>query len=159
MRLAFRSLALVLAFPAALAAQGTSPVRPVDWAALQNEAVDVLRQYLRIDTSNPPGNELATARFLKAILEKEGIEATILDTAELGDGRANLYARLKGNGSKRAIALVQAERRPAHARHRLHRQRRRGARQHGRHRLRRQACRPAHGRGVPLHGGWRQRLP
>jgi acetylornithine deacetylase/succinyl-diaminopimelate desuccinylase-like protein len=107
MRLAFRSLALVLAFPAALAAQGASPVRPVDWAALQNEAVDVLRQYLRIDTSNPPGNELATARFLKAILEKEGIEATILDTAELGDGRANLYARLKGNGSKRAIALVQ----------------------------------------------------
>ncbi len=74
---------------------------------MQVEAVDVLRQYLRIDTSNPPGNELATARFLQAFLQKEGIEAVILDTAELGVGRANLYARLKGNGSKRAIALVQ----------------------------------------------------
>jgi acetylornithine deacetylase/succinyl-diaminopimelate desuccinylase-like protein len=106
MRLALRSLALLL-LPSMLPAQGATPARPVDWAVLQTEAVDVLRQYLRIDTSNPPGNELATARFLKAVLEKEGIEATILDTAELGPGRANLYARLKGNGSKRAIALVQ----------------------------------------------------
>ena len=105
MRLALRSCVLLLALPAALAAQGTT--RPVDWPALQTEAVDILRQYLRINTSNPPGNELEAARFLKAILDKEGIEATILDTAELGPGRANLYARLKGNGSKRAIALVQ----------------------------------------------------
>jgi acetylornithine deacetylase/succinyl-diaminopimelate desuccinylase-like protein len=96
-----------MALPAALAAQGATPTRPVDWPALQTEAVDILRQYLRINTSNPPGNELEAARFLKAILDKEGIEATILDTAELGAGRANLYARLKGNGSKRAIALVQ----------------------------------------------------
>lgn len=107
MRLALRSCILLLSFPAALAAQDASPARPVDWPALQTEAVDILRQYLRIDTSNPPGNELETARFLKAILDREGIEATILDTAELGPGRANLYARLKGSGSKRAIALVQ----------------------------------------------------
>jgi acetylornithine deacetylase/succinyl-diaminopimelate desuccinylase-like protein len=101
------SVLVLLAFPAVLRAQGAQPVRPVDWTALQGEAVEVLRQYLRIDTSNPPGNELETARFLKGILEREGIEATILDTADLGRGRANLYARLKGNGSKRAIALVQ----------------------------------------------------
>lgn len=107
MRRAISVLALLLAVPLTLDAQGAQPVRPVDWPALQGEAVEILRQYLRINTSNPPGNELETARFLKAILEKEGIEATILDTAELGAGRANLYARLKGNGSKRAIALVQ----------------------------------------------------
>jgi acetylornithine deacetylase/succinyl-diaminopimelate desuccinylase-like protein len=107
MRSLLRALALLLVLPAALAAQAAPPARPIDWTALQTEAVDVLRQYLRIDTSNPPGNELATARFLQALLEKEGIEATILDTAELGPGRANLYARLRGNGSKRAIALVQ----------------------------------------------------
>ena len=101
------SLAFLLFVPVALGAQGAQPVRPVDWSALQREGVEVLRQYLRFNTSNPPGNELETARFLKGILEKEGIEATILDTAELGAGRANLYARLKGNGSKRAIALVQ----------------------------------------------------
>jgi acetylornithine deacetylase/succinyl-diaminopimelate desuccinylase-like protein len=74
---------------------------------MQAEAVETLRQYLRINTTNPPGNELASARFLKAFLEKEGIEAQLLDTVELGAGRANLYARLKGNGSKKAIALVQ----------------------------------------------------
>ena len=106
MRLAVRTVALLVALPTTLAAQAAAP-RPIDWGAIQAEAVEVLRQYLRINTANPPGNELETARFLEALLEKEGIEATILDTAELGAGRANLYARLKGNGSKRAIALVQ----------------------------------------------------
>jgi acetylornithine deacetylase/succinyl-diaminopimelate desuccinylase-like protein len=108
MRLALRVVPLLLV-PALLAGQTASSAapRPVDWAAIQSQGVEILRQYVRINTSNPPGNELETARFLKAILEKEGIEATILDTAELGAGRANLYARLKGNGSKRAIALVQ----------------------------------------------------
>jgi acetylornithine deacetylase/succinyl-diaminopimelate desuccinylase-like protein len=107
MRLPLLVPSILLLLPAAAAAQAGTVPRPVDWAATQAEAVDALRQYLRIDTSNPPGNELATARFLKAFLEKEGIEAQILDTAELGPGRANLYARLKGNGTKRAIALVQ----------------------------------------------------
>ena len=107
MRSVLRVLALLVVLPSALAAQGATPAQAVDWDAMRTEATDVLQRYLRIDTSNPPGNELETARFLKAILEKEGIEATIMDTAELGAGRANLYARLKGNGSKRAIALVQ----------------------------------------------------
>ena len=62
--------------------------------------------YLRIDTSNPPGNELAGALYLKDVLEREGFEVQILDTTELGAGRANIYARLRGNGSKKAIALV-----------------------------------------------------
>jgi acetylornithine deacetylase/succinyl-diaminopimelate desuccinylase-like protein len=99
----------IMTVPAVLFAQATAavPRTPVDWNAMQTEAVGVLQQYLRINTTNPPGNELETARFLKAFLEKEGIEAQILDTTELGAGRANLYARLKGNGSKKAIALVQ----------------------------------------------------
>jgi acetylornithine deacetylase/succinyl-diaminopimelate desuccinylase-like protein len=81
--------------------------QPVDWTALADESVRILADYLRINTTNPPGNELAGALFLKGTLEREGIEATILDTAELKPaGRANLYARLRGNGSKRAIALV-----------------------------------------------------
>ena len=78
----------------------------VDWTALQSESVKHLQEYVRVNTSNPPGNEIEGARFLKAILEREGIEAQILDTTELGPGHANLYARLKGNGSKKAIALV-----------------------------------------------------
>ena len=105
MRASLKTLVL-LVVPSMLHAQAM-PARPIEWAAMQGEATEVLRQYLRINTTNPPGNELETARFLKAFLEKEGIEAQILDTVELGKGRANLYARLKGNGSKKAIALVQ----------------------------------------------------
>lgn len=95
-----------LLFATAAPASLTAQVRPPDWNALRDEAVRILRDYLRIDTSNPPGNELAAAEFLKRILEKEGIEAQILDEAALGPGRANLYARIRGNGSGKAIALV-----------------------------------------------------
>lgn len=97
---------LAFAVPLVAAAPLQSQTRPVNWDALASEATSILSDYLRINTTNPPGNELAGARFLKGILEREGLEAQILDTVELGAGRANLYARLKGNGSKKAIALV-----------------------------------------------------
>ncbi|HJQ12169.1 MAG TPA: M20/M25/M40 family metallo-hydrolase [Gemmatimonadaceae bacterium] len=83
-------------------AQHPSP----DWDSLTSETLRTLSSYLQINTTNPPGNELAAAKFLKAILDREGIDAQILDTAELGPSRANLYARLRGNGTKKAIALV-----------------------------------------------------
>src|SRR5256885_1136014 len=92
-------LALNLAAP--LAAQ-----QSIEWDSLSAEAVRTLSDYLKINTTNPPGNELEGARFLQRILAREGIDAQILDTAELGAGRANLYARLRGDGTKRAIALV-----------------------------------------------------
>ena len=88
--------------PATLSAQA----RPIDWDALARESQTVLADYLRVNTTNPPGNELLGARFLKAILDREGIEAQILDTVEIGPNRASLYARLRGSGSKKAIALV-----------------------------------------------------
>jgi len=102
---AFLSLAAGLVAcvtPSFSAAQG----RAIDWDALAKEGQVILADYLRIDTSNPPGNEIPAARFLKSILDKEGIEAQILDSAEFDGKHANLYARLKGNGSKKAIALV-----------------------------------------------------
>lgn len=78
----------------------------LDWAALETEASQLLAAYLRIDTSNPPGNELAAARWLQTVLAREGIEGQILDTTELGPGRANFYARLPGAGGGKAVALV-----------------------------------------------------
>ena len=80
--------------------------RSLDWNAVARESQSVFSDYLRVNTTNPPGNEIVGARFLKAILDREGIEARILDTTEIGPNRANLYARLRGNGSKKAIALV-----------------------------------------------------
>lgn len=98
-----------LVCPAALVgAVSSSPAQApsIDDGRLREETVQRLSEYLRINTSNPPGNELATARWLKEVLAKEGIKGQILDTAELGAGRANFYARLKGTGPGRAIALV-----------------------------------------------------
>ena len=76
-----------------------APARPVDWPALQAEAVQILSEYIRINTTNAPGNEKAGAEYLARILEREGIEAQILDEEVLGPGRANLYAQLRGDGS------------------------------------------------------------
>ena len=104
MRLKTAALLAILCTSAPLGAQRSTPI---DWTKLTDETVKVLSDYIKVNTTNPPGNELQAAKFLKRILEKEGIEARILDTAELKPaGRANLYARLKGNGSKKAIALL-----------------------------------------------------
>src|SRR5262245_17745240 len=83
-----------------------APGAHIDFAALREEAAQRLSEYLRINTTNLPGNELAAAQWLQQTLAREGIEAAILDTAALGPGRANLYARLPGSGKGRAIALV-----------------------------------------------------
>jgi acetylornithine deacetylase/succinyl-diaminopimelate desuccinylase-like protein len=53
----------------------------------------LLQQYVRIDTSNPPGNELPGAQFLAGILEKNGIHAEIIESAPR---RASVYARIAG---------------------------------------------------------------
>jgi acetylornithine deacetylase/succinyl-diaminopimelate desuccinylase-like protein len=100
--------ALTIGLAAFLGGAGKLPAqaRAVDWPALARESQSVLSDYLRVNTTNPPGNEILGARFLKGVLDREGIEARILDTTELGPKRANLYARLRGNGTKKAIALV-----------------------------------------------------
>lgn len=102
-----RALLPLLLLAAPLASLRAQQPAPIDWNKLSDETAQVLVDYLKINTTNPPGNEIQTALYLKRILDREGIEAQILDTAELKpSGRANLYARLKGNGSKKAIALV-----------------------------------------------------
>lgn len=104
----FRSLriaALLASLVPSLAFAQTGE-KPIDWDAFAKEGQTILGDYLRINTTNPPGNEILAARFLKGILDREGIPAEILDTAELGGTHANLYARLKGNGSKRALILL-----------------------------------------------------
>ena len=53
---------------AAVLAAAAPPPPPFD-------VVGTLRDYLRIDTSNPPGNERQAAEFLRAILDREGIPA------------------------------------------------------------------------------------
>src|SRR5690242_6732341 len=101
-RFSLLAVALLVAAPATAHPQS----KAINWDSLSAETLRTLASYLQINTTNPPGNELAAARWLKSILDREGIEAQILDTVELGAGRANFYARLRENGSKKAIALV-----------------------------------------------------
>ncbi len=84
-------------------APSASSSTPLEWHALEDQAVQRLSAYLRIDTANPPGNELPAAQFLQRILESEGISSTLYPSAP---GRANLVARLRGNGSKRPLLLL-----------------------------------------------------
>lgn len=69
----------------------------------QTEAVQLLADYLKIDTTNPPGNEKLGAEYLAGVLRKNGIEAQIFDT---DPNRSCVYARLKGTGKKKAIVLL-----------------------------------------------------
>ena len=63
----------------------------IDWDQATSEATALLREYLRIDTSNPPGNEARAVRFLSDLLTAEGIA---FETAESAPGRSNLIASL-----------------------------------------------------------------
>jgi acetylornithine deacetylase/succinyl-diaminopimelate desuccinylase-like protein len=69
----------------------------------EEEAVRLLSAYLAVPTVNPPGNERLGADFLAAKLAEDGIEATIYD---LGDGRANLVARLEGATDDPPLCLL-----------------------------------------------------
>ena len=74
----------------------------MDWKALGEEAIDLLRRYLTIDTTNPPGRETDGARYLAGVLGGDGIAS---ETAEDAPGRGNLVARVKGDASLPGIVL------------------------------------------------------
>jgi acetylornithine deacetylase/succinyl-diaminopimelate desuccinylase-like protein len=71
-------------------------------AALRDEAVDLLRELIRLDTVNPPGNETLAAELLRAYLEEAGVECELL--AKVPE-RANLVARIRGRGGP-TLALI-----------------------------------------------------
>jgi acetylornithine deacetylase/succinyl-diaminopimelate desuccinylase-like protein len=56
-----------------------------------------MQQYLRVDTTNPPGNEMRGAEFFKKILDNEGIENRVF---EIAPGRGDLWARIPANSDK-----------------------------------------------------------
>lgn len=73
-----------------------------DWKVVADEAVSHLKALLRIDTSNPPGNERPAADYVVKVLETEQIAYTLLESEP---GRANVVARLPGSGKKPPLLL------------------------------------------------------
>ncbi len=74
-----------------------------DWALIEKEASELLSRSIQIDTTNPPGNELAAANFWKQRLAQEGLEAQVFESQP---GRGIVYARLKGSGEEKALILL-----------------------------------------------------
>lgn len=68
----------------------------------QLEAVRHLQELLRIDTTNPPGNETAAAEYLAAVARREGYEPVLLEPAP---GRGNVVLRHAGSGTRLPLLL------------------------------------------------------
>ena len=87
------------------AAVGEAPAsKAFNWEKLTQEATALLSQYIRIDTTNPPGNELGAARMLRERFLADGIPATVWEPMP---GRGVVAARLRGTGKHtKAIVLL-----------------------------------------------------
>jgi acetylornithine deacetylase/succinyl-diaminopimelate desuccinylase-like protein len=77
--------------------------RPFDYTRLSAEAAALLAREIRIDTTNPPGNELAAAKLLKEKFLADGIPATVWEPAP---GRGIVAARLHGTGHHSAAVVL-----------------------------------------------------
>ncbi len=87
----------------------TAQPKPLDWAAIDKETLQHFSALVRIDSTDPGGSEKPVVDYLKAVLDKEGIESKIFTRTNLADPsrvRPNLVARLKGNGKKRPLLIV-----------------------------------------------------
>lgn len=73
-------------------------------SAPNSPTAELLQQLIRIDTSNPPGNEMELDKFLTSKLGPLGFETEIIPTP--APGKAHFLARLKGNGSQKPILLA-----------------------------------------------------
>jgi acetylornithine deacetylase/succinyl-diaminopimelate desuccinylase-like protein len=85
------------------ASQGSQAQSASGDARLEAETLQHFQALLKLDTSNPPGNEVLAVEYLKRVLEQEGI-ATQVFASDLK--RPNLVARLRGNGKKRPILVM-----------------------------------------------------
>ena len=94
----------VLAFACVLVSAAASAQTP-DWKSVETEALQTLQGYVRINTSNPPGDVTKAADFLIDILKREGIE---VKRFESGPGRSIVLARLKGNGTGGKAILLES---------------------------------------------------
>ena len=75
----------------------------IDWNEVATEVVDILQRYVRIDTTNPAGNEVLATDFLAALLAAEGIESEVVFSAP---GRANLVATLPADTVAKPLVLL-----------------------------------------------------
>jgi len=71
--------------------------------SLRGEVTDLLSRLIRVDTTNPPGNETAAAELLRDYLESNGVECELY--ARVPE-RANLVARIRGRGDGPSLLFL-----------------------------------------------------
>ena len=81
----------------------SNQLQDVDWNVVWDEVITYMRNLLRLDTRNPPGNETLAAEYLRGILEQEGIACEIVGP---DPDRGSIVARLKGDGSAPPLLLM-----------------------------------------------------
>lgn len=74
----------------------------IDWTSVKAEVANHLQLLLRIDTTNPPGNETEAARYVSRVLEGEGFETEITESQP---GRGNVTTRLRGGDQPPLLLL------------------------------------------------------
>jgi acetylornithine deacetylase/succinyl-diaminopimelate desuccinylase-like protein len=74
-----------------------------DWPAVEQHSLDLLRQYVRIASVNPPADTRATAALLSAEFEKAGLHPKLYDS---GNNHVNLLVRLAGRDSSKKPLLL-----------------------------------------------------
>ena len=70
---------------------------------IDGEVTQLLADLIRLNTTNPPGNETEEANFIAQYLGKEGFRTEIVESAP---GRGSLITRLKGTGEKPSLLLL-----------------------------------------------------
>src|SRR5262249_44435742 len=84
-------------------AHGRKYAPDVAATSLRGEVAELLGRLIRVDTTNPPGNETAAAELLCAYLESNGVECELY--ARVPE-RANLVARIRGRGDGPTLLLL-----------------------------------------------------
>ena len=70
---------------------------------VEKEVTNLLSDLIRINTTNPPGNETEAAKYLAETLEKEGFKCELFESAP---GRGSIITRIKGTGEKPNLLLL-----------------------------------------------------
>src|SRR5438477_9143575 len=81
-------------------------LRCVSATDLRSEVTDLLQRLIRVDTTNPPGNETAAAELLRDYLAANGVESELI--AKVPE-RANLVARIPGGGGPSLLLLCHTD--------------------------------------------------
>ena len=98
-----RSIGTTLLVSVVCGLAATPYAQAPDFAQARDETVALLQDLIRLDTSSPPGNETLAAEYVKRTLDAAEIPSRIV---ALDASRANLIARLEGDGSKRPLLLM-----------------------------------------------------